>query len=463
MISLVPSWAQNYDEFWVALRNRNLWFIKLRFGAALMLAAFIFSAEFILGFRLTIQQEAALVLITISIVLYNFLFIYLRGYIRFSADKFNPLHLSLMQMLLDLIALFLLCYYTGSIESPLFMLFIFHMIIGSLVLPGSVVYSIAAATILIFSGIIYFEYFGIIAHHSVSGLLHDPMYMNIAFISSYLTVFAFVIIMTVVITNRIANELYRMEQQLIESLHKIESAETEKQKYIMGMVHEIKTPLSAVHSFLDIILQKFLGPLNDKVEEKLNRARSRSQEAISLIDDILKVSRIKLLDEITLEDIDVREIVCQLSDKQLPNIQKKAIKMLINDIRGDKSPIKGDRFLLEIALSNLINNAVKYTGYNGRVEVELNNASDKLVITVSDSGVGIPPEDINRVFNDFYRASNIRHKEYNGTGMGLTIVKQILQRHLGEISVKSPSKFGTKSTPGTSFTVTLPILRPESK
>jgi signal transduction histidine kinase len=459
LINLVPSWAHNYDEFWIALRKRNLWFIKLRFGAAVMLASFILSAEFLLGFKLTVQQETALLIITFSIVLYNLLLIYLRRFIRFSAEKFNPLHLALIQMAADLAALFLLCYYTGSIESPLFMLFMFHMIIGSLILPGTVIYSIAASTILIFSGIIYLEYFGILQHHPLVGLLHDPLYHNIAFISSYLTVFAFVIVMTVIITNRIARELYKMEQQLIESFRKLEASEIEKQKYIMGVVHEIKTPLAAVHSYLDIILQKFLGPLDKKVEEKLMRTRSRSSEAIALIDDILKISRIKLLDELNLEEIDPRELVCELAEKQLVNIQKKSIKMEVNDLRDRKSFIRGDRFLLEIALSNLINNAVKYTGPNGYVEVELKDKGDDIFITVSDSGVGIPEEDLKKVFNDFYRASNIRHKDYDGTGMGLTIVRQILSRHKGDITVKSPSKFGSESSPGTSFRVTLPVSK----
>jgi signal transduction histidine kinase len=458
MISLVPSWAQNYNEFWITIRKRNLWLIKMRFAAALMLAAFILSAEFLLGFKLTGEQESALVIITFSIVLYNIFLIYLRTFVRFSTNAFNPLHLSIIQMALDLAALFLLCYYTGSIESPLIMLFVFHMIIGSLILPGGLIYSIAAATVIIFSGIIYLEFINVIPHHQLTGLFPQPLYTNVAFISSYLTVFGFVIIMTVVITNRIARELYKMEQQLIESLQKLEAAEIEKQKYIMGVVHEIKTPLSAVHSYLDIILEKFLGPLDPKVEEKLVRTRYRSQEAIALIDDILKVSRIKLLDELNLEKIDPYEIVCQLTGKQSSNIQKKSIKLEINDLRRSKSFIDGDRFLLEIALSNLINNAVKYTGYNGHVEVELTEHENKVMITVSDSGVGIPPEDIEKVFNDFYRAANIRHKNYDGTGMGLTIVRQILKRHGGEISVISPSKLGNKLTPGTSFTVSIPVI-----
>jgi signal transduction histidine kinase len=460
MISLVPAWAQDFDEFWITLRKRNLWFIKLRFGAAIMLAAFIFSAEYLLGFRLTSEQEFALVIITLSIFLYNLLFLYLRRFIRFSSNSFNPLHLSLLQMGLDLIALLLLCYYTGSIESPLFMLFVFHMIIGSLILPGGVIYSVAFANIIIFTIIIIFEYAGVITHHGIDGLLPDPLYTNISFITSYLTVFAFVIMMTVVITNRIARELYKMEQKLYESLRKIESAEIEKQKYIMGVVHEIKTPLSAVHSYLDIILQKFLGPVDERVEEKLNRARGRSQEAISLIDDILKVSRIKLIDELNLEEIDLREVVCQLAEKQLATLQKKSIKLDVNDLRENKFLVDGDRFLLEIALSNLINNAVKYTGYNGHIEIDLSEQHNKLLISVSDSGVGIPEEDLPKIFNDFYRASNIRNKNYDGTGMGLTIVKQILKRHKGDITVKSPSRLGTKSAPGTSFTITLPAISP---
>jgi len=457
MISLVPSWAHHYDEFWNTLRKRNLWFIKLRYGAAFMLAGFILSAEFILGFSLSAVQEVALLIITLSILLYNILLHYIRRYVKCAPDAFNPLHLALLQMGLDLAALFLLCYYTGSIESPLFMLFVFHMIIGSLILPGVIIYSVAVIMILLFSLMIYLEYFGILTHYSVNGLLDFPLYNNMAFISSYLTIFGFVILMCVVITNRIARELYKMEQELIESLNKLKSAEIEKQKYIMGVVHEIKTPLAAVQSYLDLILQKFLGPLNEKIEEKLKRSRARSLEAIALIDDVLKISRIKLLDELNLEELDLYKVVCELSEKQSVNAQKKAIRLNVVDTRTVKTKMNGDKFLLGIALSNLISNAIKYTGLNGAVEIEISGDNNKNIITVSDSGVGIPQEDIQKIFNDFYRASNIRNKNYNGTGLGLTIVRQIVHRHNGEISVASPSKLAAKSAPGAAFTIVLPV------
>lgn len=456
MISLIPSWAHHFDEFWTTLRKRNLWFIKLRFGAAVVLAAAVLSADFIMNLRFTAEQEKALYLIILSILTYNGLLTYIRRFIKCSADAFNPLHVSMIQMGFDLIALLLLCYYTGSIESPLSMLFIFHVIIGSMILPGRITYSFVITTVLVFTGIIYLEYSGIITHHAVNGLLKAPIYKNSAYIITYLSIFAFVLLMCVVITNRIANELYRMEKELINSLDRLKSAEAEKQKYIMGVVHEIKTPLSALQSYLDIILEKYLGPLDEKVEEKLKRSRVRSQEAISLIDDILRISRIKLIDELNLAKINIGEMICLLTDKQSVNLQKKNIQVDINNRSNNQAVIQGDRLLLEIAFSNLLGNAVKYTGESGSIEIEISGTKDAVTVTVSDSGVGIPADELENIFDDFYRASNIKHKDYNGTGMGLSIVKQIVTYHKGKVTVKSPSKLQTSSNPGTEVSVTLP-------
>ena len=139
MISLVPSWARNYDAFWDAIRKRNLWFIKLRYGAVALLSLFLISANYVLGVKFSEEQRVALVFINAFILIYNILLHLFRRKIKTISGKFNPLHFSLLQMNLDISALYLLVYYTGTIESPLYMLFVFHMIIGSLVLPGVVI------------------------------------------------------------------------------------------------------------------------------------------------------------------------------------------------------------------------------------------------------------------------------------------------------------------------------------
>jgi hypothetical protein len=129
MITLVPSWARYYDAFWDAIRKRNLWFIKLRYGAVVVLLLFLVSAKFILGIKFTDEQLIALISINVFILIYNIFFHIFRRKIKIVSGKFNPLHFSLLQMNLDICALYLLVYYTGTIESPLYMLFIFHMII----------------------------------------------------------------------------------------------------------------------------------------------------------------------------------------------------------------------------------------------------------------------------------------------------------------------------------------------
>lgn len=457
MISLVPSWAIYNEEFWEAIKRRNLWLIKLRYGAVLMLFVFIVSSEFLLGIKFTHTQLVALTLINCIILVYNGILQGVRIFLKCDPFKFNPLHFSLVQMLLDLTALMLVVYYTGGIETPMFMLFVFHMIIGSLILPGTVIYTIAFSVIFVFYGIVFGEYDNLISHHAVIGLLQTPLYNNFKFIVAYSTIFGFVILMSVVLANKIANQLYRMEQELVESLDQLKAAQVEKQKYVMGVVHEIKTPLVALHSYLDIVLQGFLGPVNEKILNKLLRARARSSEAIQLTDDVLKVSKLRLLDEIKKEEVKIRDILSSVLQKQRVNIERKKVKLHFKDNRKVRTKILGDRFLLEIAFSNLISNALKYIGDEGVVEIILDEKEKGIQLEVCDNGIGIPEKDLEKIFNDFYRASNIKSKGYEGSGMGLSIIKHIVERHGGTVEVQSPSRLASENKPGTSFIVFLPL------
>ncbi len=456
MIALVPSWAHHYDEFWDTLKRRNFWFIKLRYGAVLMLIAFLLSAEFILQIKFSETQVRALFIITFIILIYNIVLQSVRQKINCVPKKFNPLHFSLLQMMLDFIALCLLVYYTGSIETPLYMLFVFHMIIGSLILPGKVIYSMAVLIILWFGATVFGEYFNIIPHYTVEGFLEYPIYNNLHLIIAFSVVFAFVMFISVLLANSIARQLYKMEQDLVESLDKLNEAEAEKQKYIMGIVHEIKTPLVAMHSYLDLILQKYLGPINEKVEQKLIRAQNRSEEAINLTNNILRVSKLRLLNEFTVEDVNVHEIVNNICKKQTINIQTKKIHFSIKDKRENKKIVKGDKLLLEIALSNLISNAIKYVKDEGKVEIKIESENEHLIIVIADNGIGIPQKDLNNIFKEFFRASNILDKSYEGTGLGLSVVKQIVERHKGTITVESPSYLKDENNPGTSFKIKIP-------
>ena len=152
MMSMVPEWAREQKEFWEAIRRRNLWFIKMRYAIVVMLSIFLFLTTFIFIINYSETQLVAGVIIIASILFYNVVLHRLRKFVKFDPEKFNPLYLSLFQMILDLIALLLLVYFTGGIESPLYMQFVFLVIIGSLILPGTLVYTMAAVFVICICG-----------------------------------------------------------------------------------------------------------------------------------------------------------------------------------------------------------------------------------------------------------------------------------------------------------------------
>jgi len=459
MVSLVPEWAREQKEFWEAVRKRNLWFIKLRYSAVVMMCIFLFLSIFLFRIKFTETQHIAVFAITALILMYNIILHWLRKYIKLEANSFNPLYLSLMQMILDLSSVLLLVYFTGGIESPLYMLFVFHMIIGSLILPGAIVYTIAIVFVFLFVIMISLEHTGVLVHHHVNGLLDFHLYDQTYFIAAFLSTFAFMIFGSIYLSNGIARQLYKREKDLVESIKKINVAEKEKQKYIMGIVHELKTPIVAVASYIDLILQKFLGPIDETVEEKLVRAKNRTDEGIQMINDVLNVSKLNLYDKFDEEEVDIKTLISGVLNRRKAYAESHLIKLSFKDERKKSEKIKGDKFLLDIAISNLVGNAIKYGVDGGIVEITLKKEGNNLVLEVCDDGVGIPEEEKPKIFKDFYRAVNVKKISTEGSGLGLSVVRKIIDRHDGLIRVKSPSRLVKSGQPGSCFTIELPFQR----
>jgi len=457
MIALIPSWAHHNEEFWNSINKRNNRFIKLRYGAAAMLFTLMITGVYLFGLKLTQPQIIYISATTLSILVYNIILVRMKKFLLNSALKFNPVHISVIQMVLDLTALFVLVYFTGGVETPLSLLFFFHMVIGSLILPGLIMYIIAGCIIICYTSFTLLEYYAVIPHHGISGFLQNPIYNDPAYIISYDVIFGFVIIMMVVLTNGIAKQLYKMQENLLQSIDRIKETEIEKENYIMGVVHEIKTPISAVESLLDLILQQFIGPVSPQVLEKLKRMKYRTNEAIQMINNILKISRVKLMDEILKEEINLKRILSTVYSKQKDRIRAKSICFTFDDSRKKKRNLIGDSFLLEIAFSNILSNAVKYSADKGKINMLLTEEDDKIFIVIMDDGPGIPKDEQVKIFEQFYRGSNIKHKGFEGVGLGLSVVKQIVERHGGTIKAESPSPIGTESQPGTAFIVSFPL------
>ncbi|HPN39213.1 MAG TPA: HAMP domain-containing sensor histidine kinase, partial [Melioribacteraceae bacterium] len=353
-----------------------------------------------------------------------------------------------------------LIYSTGGINSPLSQFYIFHMIIGSLILPGYLIYSICFAVIITYGLIIFGQQLNLLQNHTIQSLyingieLHTWSYLIVNF-----SVFAVMMFISVLLANKIANQLYLREKELYESLKKIEEQETEKQNYIIGIVHELKSPIVAVQSLLDLVLNNYLGPISDAVKEKLTRARKRTDESINMINNVLKISKLRLLKLTSIEELNITEIIDSIRDKVAETCYKKSIELNMTDMRENKYQIKGDRVLLELALSNVLNNSIKYTSEYGKILIKLADNFTNVTISICDTGVGIPQNELNKVKGQFYRASNIKNKEYEGTGMGLSLVNEIIKKMKGTVEIISPSEIGSELNPGTCVIIKIPYSK----
>jgi signal transduction histidine kinase len=459
MLGLIPSYTYDFEQLWSLLINRNKWVIKLRYFVSIALALFTIVSSQIIKLEFSKEQFNALLLISVLILIYNILLNFLINakYVKNEVEHFNPMHISLLQILTDQVALAAVVYYTGGIESPFYIFFIFHMIFGSMILSGFVVYMIAGVTVICFYIASLLEYFTVMPHHKFGILLTLPIYNELDYVLLFATSFGITMMVTVFLTNSIAHSHYMSGQKLKIAYEKLKEAETVKQKYTIGIVHEIKSPLSSVQSYHDIILEGYTGPISSLAKEKLLRARARTDEAIQIINDVLSISKLKLQTEFKKEDTDINELLHKIISKK--KVQADYLRIGINfyDLGTNKGLIKGDPPLLELAFSNLLGNAIKYTNPGGVVEIVIEDGENEkeIEVEVCDNGIGIPEKDQEKIFREFFRASNVKHKSYEGTGLGLSVVKQIVEQHGGKISFQSPSRLANELGEGTCFRVTL--------
>ena len=177
-----------------------------------------------------------------------------------------------------------------------------------------------------------------------------------------------------------------------------------------------------------------------------------------LINNVLRISKLKLMNVSVHEPIEVNELIAEVIDQKSEDAKSKGIIIVFNNRRKNKNTVQGDKVLLELAFSNVLGNAIKYMEEKGKVEIDLSDSESGATIEICDNGIGIPEKDIDKIFNQFVRASNIKHKNYDGSGLGLSLVKEIIERHNGSIRAESPSRLMEQGRPGSSFIIFLPYI-----
>lgn len=596
------------------------WLINLRWLAGGGVIAASWVVRFV--FNLT-APTGALCTIGAAILLYNLIFFGLeRRYRNKTSPELVYGRLAKWQTGLDWLAMALLIHFSGGIESPVILFFIFHIIIASIFFPPGTAYEFSLLAITLVSGIALLEYFGILPHHFILGYLEFPVYQNRLYLLAVLVFFASTGLISAYLVTSIHDRLRQREEEIMEltenlrratarlqalnegartvgstldlpqvldrlvkstakvmdvracsirlldksgrqlepvavyglsqaylnkgpvdaninplaretlsgrvinipnapenpllqypeearqegiqsmlsapligksgplgiirayavepnrftpddeaflgaiaaqgsiaienalAYQAIEELDTLKSQFIRMVTHELRSPVSVTRSLLRTIVTGYAGEVTEQQLDILNRASRRVEFLQKLIDDLLDLAAGKVMEKTNevLSPIPLAPAIQKVIDRYaLPAKEKDIIIQMNNRSPGKHILVMATVEGLDRIFNNLVSNAVKYTPVGGRVQIELSQMDHETEVIVEDTGIGIPEEAIGHMFEEFYRAPNAKEMEQEGTGLGLTIVKDMVTKYGGRISVQS------KLNKGTRFTVVLPI------
>lgn len=240
-----------------------------------------------------------------------------------------------------------------------------------------------------------------------------------------------------------------LKEEVVLVLHditEIKKLEKIKTDFVLNVSHELRTPLTSIKGFIDTIEE---GELSDENRRYLEIIKRNTDRLINVVSDLLALS-----------ELEEKSFMLEPDAVKMPELIERVFKVFEDRIRSKGfsidiqspaglPPVMGDPFKLEQVFINLFDNAIKYTE-NGGISIEMSASEQNVIISMSDTGPGIPPEHTSRIFERFYVVDKSRSKKLGGTGLGLSIVKHIILLHNGKIAVESTPGKGTK------FVITLP-------
>lgn len=215
-----------------------------------------------------------------------------------------------------------------------------------------------------------------------------------------------------------------------------------QKEFVANVSHELKTPITTIKSYTETLLD---GALEDKetAVDFLNVINSESDRMSRLVSDLLRLSRMEFEQTNWVkEKLSINEILNDVYRKLVLTAKNKQIKMSIN-MPKDNLEVLFDKDGLEQILLNVVGNAIKYTQENGNVDMSLTEENERVFVSIKDNGIGIPKEDLPRIFDRFYRVDKARTRQMGGTGLGLSIAKRIAEAHDSIIEVESKPQLGT--------------------
>lgn len=428
------------------------WFIKRRWlaGGGGILVFWVMS--FVLELPLPVLP---LYVISGSVLVYNFFF---QNYAQ-KLESTTPHKLSSFsrfanfQIVADWVALTLVVHYTGGIESPLVFFFIFHVIISTILLSQLASYLQATLAVSLITLLTVAEYSGVISHIHIPGILDGRLYNEPIRLFTFLLFFTSTLYISTYLASSVSKRLRVREKELVvlkknleEAYHKLEESDVAKSEFVMMVTHELRSPLSAIESTLKLFLEGYVGDMPGDQRKLVHGIEQRTRFLLKLVNDLLHLARVKTEKfKKRKAEINLREIVQRVANSIQTRVRNKRLNLQVELPRG---PVMfwGNNDEIELLFSNLIGNSVEYTPPEGSILLKMVEENSQIKVELSDTGIGIAAEDLSRIFEEFYRAKNAKKIAKTATGLGLSMVKRIVEAYEGKIRVKSTLGSGTTFT-----------------
>lgn len=234
----------------------------------------------------------------------------------------------------------------------------------------------------------------------------------------------------------------QLQKEEIEmSIDRAKESEKYRREFTANVTHELKTPLTSIIGYAEMITSGMTD--KEETEKFANTILKEGTRLLDLIDQILNLSKIEgqIETKEAFEDLDIYEVAKSTVVRFKQRTSSKNIELSLD---GKSTITKGNRSMIEDLFSNLIDNAIKYNKDDGKVDIVMLQSDKEIFINIKDTGMGIPREDIDRIFERFYRVDKSRSKQITGTGIGLSIVKHIVEYHDGNINLSSEVNKGTE-------------------
>ncbi len=427
------------------------WFITFRW---VLIAALIFFEILMLSASDTLaqlgvsEQQKWPIAIIIVLVFANIAYIYALDYCQ--PSKYNSPSINLwVQIIVDLISLSVVVHYIGSTSTPISFFYVLHIALACIFFSTRESLYVTILVCVMDTIVIVAENF-IVTQVSLSTLMSDHLSPESVRRDGAVLWMIFLDILFFVVwyvVSRLSLIVRAHERHLLDAYKQINQAQVEKDQYAVLMTHQLKSPLDAIRSKINLIKGGYCGDASSGVNEALDKIDSRAQSMSGLILDLLRLERLKdtCLNTAVFESIIIQSALQKCIEKLTPVANAKQVTL---NVSIDNFICKVIPDQLEILLENIITNAITYSHDNTSVEItsEVNRLGRGASITITDHGIGIDNKDLPNIFNEYFYSPRAALHNKASSGIGLSIVKIAAENNKLKIKVASEPDVGTSFT-----------------